>query len=70
MSNIWGLHTDRPELDQVGNSFVSIGWDEVGDLRSVGSDRDALKQTLAARPAGREARSDTCLGRRASSLRL
>src|SRR4051812_43661033 len=28
--------------------FVSIGWEELGDLRAIGPDRDALKLRLAA----------------------
>jgi restriction system protein len=46
MTRIWGLHNDQPQLDLVGNGFVSIGWDEVGDLRPIGPDKDALKAVV------------------------
>lgn len=45
---IWGVHNDQPQLDLVGNGFVSVAWSEVGDLRQFGEDREALKQRLAA----------------------
>src|SRR3954467_4112334 len=48
MSAIWGVHNDHPELGLVEHGFVSIGWDDVGDLKGQGVDRDALKQTLTA----------------------
>jgi restriction system protein len=48
MTNIWGIHNSHPELDLVGNGFVSVGWDELGDLRAVGSDREVMKQRVAA----------------------
>jgi restriction system protein len=44
---IWGIHNDQPTLDLVGGGFISVGWDEVGDLRKIGSDREALKLVLA-----------------------
>jgi restriction system protein len=48
---VWGLHNDHPELDLVGNGFVGIGWDEIGDLTEIGSDKEALKRRIAeARP--------------------
>jgi restriction system protein len=47
MTTIWGLHNDRPELGLLDKNFVSVGWDEVGDLTRY-PDRDALKAALAA----------------------
>lgn len=44
---LWGIHNDQPQLDLVGNGFVSVGWQEVGDIRRFGQDRDALKQHIA-----------------------
>ena len=41
MTTIWGIHNDHPELELVENGFVSVGWDELGDLRAIGSDLDA-----------------------------
>lgn len=49
MPTIWGIHNDEPELDLLGEGFVSVGWDEIGDLRNCGHDKDALKQLLVAR---------------------
>mgnify|MGYP002784948006 CR=1 FL=1 len=48
MTTIWGIHNDHPELELVENGFVSVGWDELGDLRAIGSDREAMKQRVAA----------------------
>lgn len=48
---IWGLHNDHPELDLIGNGFVAIGWDDIGDLSEISSDKEMLKQRIAeARP--------------------
>lgn len=44
---VWGVHNDHPELDLIGNGFVGIGWDDVGDLTSIGSDKEALKKRIA-----------------------
>lgn len=43
----WGVHNDHPDLDLVTNGFVSVGWDEVGDLRKIGNDKDAMKHLVA-----------------------
>ena len=43
----WGIHLDVFGLDCVEDNFVSIGWDDIGDLRDFGSDKEALKQRLA-----------------------
>lgn len=44
----WGIHNDHPELELIEGGFISIGWDRLGDLRSVGADRDDMKAHLAA----------------------
>lgn len=44
---VWGVHSDHPELDLIGNGFVGIGWDDVGDLTNIGSDKEALKRRIA-----------------------
>lgn len=44
---VWGVHNDHPELDLIGNGFVGIGWDDIGDLTEIGSDREALKKRIA-----------------------
>src|SRR3954470_6921422 len=48
MTPIWGVHNDHPSLDLVGNGFISVGWDELGDLNAIGNDKEALKQRVAA----------------------
>jgi restriction system protein len=45
---MWGIHSDRPELDLVDAGFIAIGWRWMPDLRRVGNDREAMKATLAA----------------------
>jgi restriction system protein len=48
MTTMWGVHNDQPQLDLVGNGFISIGWAEMGDLSAIGNDRDAMKSKVAA----------------------
>jgi restriction system protein len=45
---VWGVHNDHPELDLIGNGFISVGWDNIGDLTAIGRDKETLKQTVAA----------------------
>lgn len=47
MTTIWGVHNNHPELDLLGNGFISVGWDEMGDLRAIGDDKEAVKRRLA-----------------------
>jgi restriction system protein len=47
MSTMWGVHNDQPQLDLVGNGFISIGWGEMGDLSAIGNDKDAIKAKVA-----------------------
>ncbi|MFI8567709.1 restriction endonuclease [Rhodococcus sp. NPDC078407] len=47
MTTVWGLHNDESSLNLLEGGFVSIGWDEVGDLALIGPDRDALKIAIA-----------------------
>lgn len=48
MSTMWGVHSDQPQLDLVGNGFTAIGWTEMGDLSLIGDDREAMKAKVAA----------------------
>ena len=48
MSNIWGVHNDTLNTELLDGGFVSIGWDEMGDLGALPDGRDALKAALAA----------------------
>lgn len=48
---VWGVHNDALSTELVEGGFISIGWDEIGDLRHVGLTREVLKAALAeARP--------------------
>lgn len=46
MTAIWGVHNDHPSLDLIGNRFISIGWDELGDLSKIGADKELMKQRI------------------------
>jgi restriction system protein len=43
---LWGIHNDHPELGLVEEGFVSIGWDEIGDLSRLDPSRDAFKYAI------------------------
>ena len=45
---LWGIHNDQPTLHLIEGGFVSVGWEELGDLRDVTPDRETLKARLAA----------------------
>jgi restriction system protein len=47
MTTIWGVHNDQPQLDLVGNGFISIGWDDLGDLSDLDDDREDAKGRVA-----------------------
>lgn len=44
---MWGVHNDTLTTELVDEGFVSVGWDELGDLRSIDGGRDGLKQVVA-----------------------
>jgi len=46
MQRLWGIHNDRPELGLVEEGFVSVGWDEFGDLSQLDATRDAFKEAF------------------------
>lgn len=46
VTTIWGIHNDQPSLDFVNSGFISIGWDAEGDIREIGTDREAIKRQL------------------------
>lgn len=48
MAAFWGIHNDQSTLDLVGENFISVGWDEVGDLHQYTNDRVLLKERIAA----------------------
>lgn len=48
MSSIWGVHNDTLTTELVDNGFVSIGWDDLPDLRTIADGWEGLKGALAA----------------------
>lgn len=54
MTNMWGVHNDTLTTALVEGCFVSIAWDELADLRTIGASRDEIKLALrAAYPEGK-----------------
>jgi restriction system protein len=47
MSNMWGVHNDTLTTELIKGSFVSIGWDDMPDLRTIAGGREGLKAALA-----------------------
>lgn len=51
VGNTWGIHNDKLATELVEDNFISIGWERIGDLSTIGPARDALKAAqLAAYP--------------------
>src|SRR5690625_785715 len=46
-SNVWGSHNDTYTTELVNEGFISIGWDEAGDLRQIQDGREGLKDKLS-----------------------
>ena len=44
---MWGIHNDALGHELVDQGFISVGWDEIGDLRQIGDDRERVKAALA-----------------------
>ncbi|NOR99697.1 restriction endonuclease [Mycobacteroides abscessus] len=44
---VFGVHNDALSAELIDGGFVSIGWDNIGDLRDVGLAREELKTALA-----------------------
>jgi restriction system protein len=45
---IWGIHNAQSTLDLVSERFISVGWEELGDLTNAVADQQVLKDRLAA----------------------
>lgn len=43
---MWGIHNDALGSELVESGFISIGWEELPDLRELGDDRERLKSIL------------------------
>ncbi len=48
MQAMWGIHNNVLGRELLEQGFVSIGWDELGDLTAIGADREAIKSALIA----------------------
>lgn len=46
MAAMWGIHNDALSSELIDEEFVSIGWDSIPDIRSIGNDREQLKKAL------------------------
>lgn len=57
MTNLWGIHNDTLTNELVDHGFVSVGWHELGDLRTISNGRDGLKKALDTTYPGSKARA-------------
>lgn len=46
MNKMWGIHNDAIGAELVEKGFISIGWEEIPDLRTIGDDRERLKDLV------------------------
>lgn len=44
---MWAIHNDTLTYELLDDGFVSIGWDEVADLHTIGATREEVKQVLS-----------------------
>lgn len=47
MTNMWGIHNDTLTTELVDEGFISVGWDELGDLRRIGGTREEIMAVLS-----------------------
>ena len=47
MIAIWGVHNDKLTTELVQGGFISVGWDAIGNLRTIPEGREGLKGELA-----------------------
>ena len=47
MPTMWGVHNDTLTSELIENGFISIGWDDLGDLSTISGGREGLKAALA-----------------------
>jgi restriction system protein len=43
---VWGIHNDALSNELVDEGFVSVGWENMPDLRTIGNDRAQMKAAL------------------------
>ena len=59
---VWGIHTTQENLF-LPNNIIGIGWEEMGDIRSVGDNRDDIKKRYAEiYPEATSGSIATCVG--------
>lgn len=46
MTTMWGIHNDVLGAELIEQGFVSVGWEKVPDLRTVGHDQETIKAFL------------------------
>ncbi len=46
MAKTWGIHNDALGSELVDEGFISIGWEEMPDLRTMGDDRTLIKEVV------------------------
>lgn len=51
-TQIWGIHNDTLTDELVDEGFISVGWDDIGDLSLVSGGRGGLKKVLSAHLPG------------------
>ena len=42
---VWGIHTTQENLF-LPNNIIGIGWEEMGDIKCAGDNRDDIKKKL------------------------
>lgn len=47
MTRIWGIHNDALGAELYERGFISVGWDEIGDLAAFDGSRDRIKTALS-----------------------
>ena len=48
MVTVWGIHNDTVRAQElIDGGYISIGWDELGDLSMIGGGREGLRAALA-----------------------
>lgn len=55
--NVWGVHNDSLTSELVDDGFISIGWDELGDLSTITDGREGFKRALEAERPDAKSRS-------------
>ncbi|MGP5578562.1 restriction endonuclease [Corynebacterium flavescens] len=54
---IWGIHNDTLSDELIDQGFISIGWDNVGDLHNISGGREGIKRALLEREPDAKPRS-------------